>query len=198
MRYHVGTKGGAMTRGPICWPFARLCGRAVPIRVHSGSTLELAPMSTRVLVVEDDPDISELVARYLDKAGILDHACRIRAGRARRRPQQASGSDRAGLDAAAHRRARSLPVAARRRKNRGDSDHHADRARRRIRTHRRPRDGRRRLPRQALQPQRARRPRAGAASPRPAPGVPLGPSRSPTEQSSSTPTGTPSRSTAGT
>src|SRR5438034_3506548 len=26
-------------------------------------------MNTRVLIVEDDPDIAELVARYLDKAG---------------------------------------------------------------------------------------------------------------------------------
>src|SRR6185295_17200494 len=29
----------------------------------------MAPVATRVLVVEDDPDIAELVARYLDKAG---------------------------------------------------------------------------------------------------------------------------------
>jgi two-component system, OmpR family, alkaline phosphatase synthesis response regulator PhoP len=28
-----------------------------------------APMPTRILVVEDDPDIAQLVARYLDKAG---------------------------------------------------------------------------------------------------------------------------------
>ncbi len=26
-------------------------------------------MPTRILIVEDDPDIAELVARYLDKAG---------------------------------------------------------------------------------------------------------------------------------
>src|ERR1051325_11725017 len=29
----------------------------------------LTLMSTRILIVEDDPDIAELVARYLDKAG---------------------------------------------------------------------------------------------------------------------------------
>ena len=29
----------------------------------------MTPMSTRVLVVEDDPDIAQLVARYLEKAG---------------------------------------------------------------------------------------------------------------------------------
>src|SRR3984893_14438317 len=28
-------------------------------------------MATRVLIVEDDPDIAELVARYLDKAGFV-------------------------------------------------------------------------------------------------------------------------------
>src|SRR5882762_8627674 len=34
-----------------------------------------APMSTRILIVEDDPDIAQLVARYLDKAGfVTDHA----------------------------------------------------------------------------------------------------------------------------
>ena len=36
-------------------------------------------MSTRVLVVEDDPDISELVARYLEKAGYT--ATRVSSGR---------------------------------------------------------------------------------------------------------------------
>src|SRR6476469_3454089 len=28
-------------------------------------------MSTRILIVEDDPDIADLVARYLDKAGFV-------------------------------------------------------------------------------------------------------------------------------
>jgi len=36
-------------------------------------------MSSRVLVVEDDPDISELVARYLEKAGYT--ATRVSSGR---------------------------------------------------------------------------------------------------------------------
>jgi two-component system alkaline phosphatase synthesis response regulator PhoP len=36
-------------------------------------------MSTRVLVVEDDPDISELVARYLEKAGYA--TTRVASGR---------------------------------------------------------------------------------------------------------------------
>src|SRR5262249_37249729 len=29
----------------------------------------MAPMKTRILIVEDDPDIAQLVARYLEKAG---------------------------------------------------------------------------------------------------------------------------------
>ena len=36
-------------------------------------------MSSRVLVVEDDPDIAELVSRYLDKAGYL--SSRVTSGR---------------------------------------------------------------------------------------------------------------------
>ena len=31
----------------------------------------MSVMSTRVLIVEDDPDIAELVARYLAKAGFI-------------------------------------------------------------------------------------------------------------------------------
>ena len=50
--------------------------------------------------------------------------------------------------------------------DRRDPDHHADRARRRVRAHRRPRARRRRLPREAVQPERARRARARAAAPR--------------------------------
>jgi len=37
------------------------------------------PMSTRILIVEDDPDIAELVAHYLDKAGFASD--RIVSGR---------------------------------------------------------------------------------------------------------------------
>ena len=39
----------------------------------------MTEMSTRVLVVEDDPDIAELVARYLEKAGYT--ATRVSSGR---------------------------------------------------------------------------------------------------------------------
>ena len=42
-------------------------------------------MPTRILVVEDDPDIAELVARYLDKAGFVDRARQRRDARRCRR-----------------------------------------------------------------------------------------------------------------
>jgi DNA-binding response OmpR family regulator len=53
--------------------------RGVPIRVHSLFPVRMTEMSTRVLVVEDDPDIAELVARYLEKAGYA--ATRVSSGR---------------------------------------------------------------------------------------------------------------------
>ena len=31
----------------------------------------MSRMTTRILIVEDDPDIADLVARYLDKAGFV-------------------------------------------------------------------------------------------------------------------------------
>ena len=41
-------------------------------------------MPTRILIVEDDPDIAELVARYLDKAGFITERVGVRARRAAR------------------------------------------------------------------------------------------------------------------
>ena len=38
---------------------------------QASSPLELTAMSPRILIVEDDPDIAQLVARYLDKAGFI-------------------------------------------------------------------------------------------------------------------------------
>ena len=51
----------------------------VPIWAHSCSQFRMTSMSTRVLVVEDDPDIAELVARYLEKAGYT--TARVSSGR---------------------------------------------------------------------------------------------------------------------
>jgi len=53
--------------------------RGVPIRGHLLFPVRMTEMSTRVLVVEDDPDIAELVARYLEKAGYA--ATRVSSGR---------------------------------------------------------------------------------------------------------------------
>ena len=42
-------------------------------------------MPTRILIVEDDPDIAELVGRYLDKAGFVTERAGVRTRRAARR-----------------------------------------------------------------------------------------------------------------
>ena len=53
-----------------------ICGNESDRVTSSGSAAviasRMAAMPTRILVVEDDPDIAELVARYLDKAGFVD------------------------------------------------------------------------------------------------------------------------------
>ena len=106
----------------------------------------------RVLVVDDDPTVREVVVSYLRAAqhevagggrrrvGRHDHA-----GHARR-------PGRARPDAARHRRARGLPAAARVQRRPG---HHADRAGLGDRPRRRARARRRRLRDQAVQPARA-------------------------------------------
>src|SRR6266516_6078218 len=43
------------------------------------SSIEWSAMAPRILIVEDDPDIAELVARYLDKAGFT--TVRVATGR---------------------------------------------------------------------------------------------------------------------
>ena len=76
----------------------------------------MAGMTTRILVVEDDPDIAELVARYLDKAA--SSTDRVASGRdaLRRDCGQAARPAGARPDAAACRRPRSLPARARERR----------------------------------------------------------------------------------
>ena len=93
-------------------------------------------MSMRVLVVEDDPDIAELVARYLDKAGYV--TTRVSSGRdaldaVRTKPPELIVLDRMlphvdGLEVC--RLLRANP-------NSLDSDHHVDRSCGRIGAHRR-------------------------------------------------------------
>ena len=41
------------------------------MRLNRGIPSRMTAMPTRILIVEDDPDIAELVARYLDKAGFI-------------------------------------------------------------------------------------------------------------------------------
>ena len=122
-------------------------------------------MKTRILIVEDDPDIAELVARYLERAGFqTDTGGQRTRGVANRRgatarfadprPDAARRSmasrsvDRCALSAATA----ALPIIM------------LDRSRRRVRANRRPRTGRRRLPRQAVQSRRTGCARPGACS----------------------------------
>ena len=67
----------------------------------------------RVLVVEDDPDIADLMSRYLEKAGFV--AEKIASGRDALAavPRAHAGRPRSGSDAASGRRPRDLPPAAR-------------------------------------------------------------------------------------
>ena len=102
----------------------------------------------RLLVVDDDADLRQLLSTYLSRHGydvlLLPNTEQLDAYLDRYNPHlvildlMMPGED--GL--AACRRLRG--------KNDTDADHHADRARRDGRSHRRPRDGRRRLSRQAV------------------------------------------------
>ena len=133
---------------------------------RSNMSVRASSPNARLLVVEDDPDISMLLAHSLGRAGFavetLSSGAEVLAEARRRTPDL----DPAGPDAARPRRPGSLPRAARRSGHRGDPDHHAHRPRRGVRPHRRARAGRRRLHHQAVQPERSRRARPRAAAPR--------------------------------
>ena len=120
----------------------------------------------RILVVEDDPDIAELIVHYLQNAGHTTASALVgRGGDAR--SCAATPVDLVildvmlpGLDGMAvceAMRARYSDVTS--------ADHHADGARRRSGPGRRPRARRRRLRHQAVQPEGARRARRRAAPP---------------------------------
>ena len=121
---------------------------------------------TRVLVVEDDPDIAQLVAHYLDKAGFSTEV--LSSGRDALAAIAARPPDLLVLDLMLPQvdGLEDLPRRAVERDDGRHSDHHADGARRGIRSHRRTGAGRRRLPREAVQSERARRARPRAAAPR--------------------------------
>src|SRR5437773_2445009 len=56
----------------------------------------MVAMAARILIVEDDPDIAELVARYLEKAGFISD--RIASGREALRQIMARAPDLVVLD----------------------------------------------------------------------------------------------------
>ena len=68
---------------------------------------------TRILIVEDDRDIADLVARYLERAGFVDRRARPAAKGSTAIAEKLPDLDRARPDAAAGGRPRSLPAAAR-------------------------------------------------------------------------------------
>ena len=117
---------------------------------------------SRILLIEDDLRLAEMVKNYLSEAGFSVTAAHT--GAAGIALHGARDVRRAGArpDAAGHRRPRRLPAHPRRR---ADADPDADRARRRHGPGGRPGDGRRRLSAQAVRAART----AGAAARHPAP-----------------------------
>src|SRR2546426_737351 len=98
---------------------------------------------------------------------VHDRAHRVGPRRAGGNCRETARSGRPRPDAAAGGRSGDLPHGAIGQENCGDPHHHADGARGRVRAHRRARARRRRLPRQAVQPERAGRAGPRAAAPRP-------------------------------
>ncbi len=119
----------------------------------------------KALVVEDDPDIVELIAHYLRAEGFEVEAARRRPLRARAPARRQLPGGRARPAAAGHGRAQPVRGDPARQAHAVAARDHADRARRRGRSDRGPRGRGRRLRRQALQPEGARRPRAGPPAP---------------------------------
>ena len=116
-----------------------------------------------ILVVEDETSIASFVAAYLRKAGYGVTHRGDRAGGAGPARERAAGADRPRPQAARHRRRGGLPADP---QDLGRADPDAHRARRGHRQDHRPRGRRRRLPDQAVQSARARRPREGDPAPR--------------------------------
>ena len=117
----------------------------------------------KILVVDDDVRLRDLLSRYLDRAGLPGRHAPRRARARQEAAARPAASRRARPDAARRGRARRVPAAARRRRD--GADHHADREGRGRRSHRRARDGRRRLSAEAVQSARARRAHPRGAAP---------------------------------
>ena len=139
--------GRCLARTPLqSFTVASRLSTVAPVLI---ATMVTKPSPTKILVVDDDVRLRDLLTRYLGEQGFqVAGAC----GRARHRQEAAARP-------AAPRRAR--PHAARRgwlvgvppfaRRGRVGPDHHVDSEGRRRRSHRRSGNGRRRLPREAVQ-----------------------------------------------
>ena len=120
-------------------------------------------MTPRVLVVDDDTALAEMIGIVLRTEGFEPVFCADGTGRARRVPRDEARPRAARPHAARHRRHRGLRAHPRRV---GHADHHAHREVRHRRRREGPRVGRRRLHGQAVQPEGARRPHPHAAAAR--------------------------------
>ena len=114
-----------------------------------------------ILVVEDEPNIADLVDLYLSRDGFRVREEGDRRGRPRRDPRPAAAPRRARRRAPGRRRARGVPAHPRDERAPGDLPH---RARRRGRPRPRPRARRRRLPHEAVRARGARRAGEGGAA----------------------------------
>ena len=143
----------------------RASGRLTASNDYSGSTAigraTPAPtdgterMTSRILVVDDDTALAEMIGIVLRTEGFDPVVLRRRRRGARRVPRVEARPRPARPDAARHGRHRGLHSHPRRVRH---ADHHAHRQDRHRRRREGPRVGRRRLHRQAVQPEGARRP----------------------------------------
>ena len=147
-----------------------LATRARPSLRATRVTIALPPMGQRILVVDDEPDLLELVRVNLSQAGYEVETAETGAAGARARCADRAPDlmmldlmlpDLSGTELC--RASAPGPALAR------DPDHHAHREGRRGRPRGRARGRRRRLRDQAVQPARAHPARARGAAPAPAP-----------------------------
>ena len=139
--------GGTITR-------STRATHAGPPRTVLGSRTAAVNAKATILVVDDEPDVREVLEEYFARAGIF------RRGRGERRCGAGGGheaADRPRPRRHPHaRRGRPEPRAAPARALREDRDRHADVGGDRRRPDRGPRDGRGRLRSEAVRPARAR------------------------------------------
>ena len=160
----------ASRRGPVTVPEERfLCAQrpsGARIAISAAGRGGYAPAGCeRILVVDDEPDLLELVRFNLSQAGFEVETAHGRPGGAREGPAPAARPRGARPDAPRPARDRGLPAAADRPRARRPPHPDAHRALGGDRPRRRPRARRRRLRHEALQPARARPARARHPAP---------------------------------